>query len=311
MPGRWMGNLAVRVEMVKLARGREIKVTRWRHDPLSDDPWKPYGVRHQVLEHSDTLLGWISSMESKPTDTVTVHMGTNLLEGGLDDRPRIVDQINSKERRDEWRKLWTDLFERGEISLMGKSLVWDIDDPDDLQTAFETADAIAAELTKHVAMPEHAPRVVFSGGKGFHVWIVDENAVQHLCRSLVGAEVSTMDAKRRSAVHREVVKEICQRAIGRSIPHLDQAPNHRQGIIRCPYAVHERTGQIVWPLDANELERLRADDGIDWSSPVTLAKSLHPWEIPVQSPMAEALGVESTWIHPEASVKDRGMPAYG
>jgi hypothetical protein len=64
-------------------------------------------------------------------------------------------------------------------------------------------------------------------------------------------------------------------------------------------------------LDANELERLRADDGIDWSSPVTLAKSLHPWEIPVQSPMAKALGVESTWIHPEASVKDRGMPAYG
>jgi hypothetical protein len=27
--------------------------------------------------------------------------------------------------------------------------------------------------------------------------------------------------------------------------------------------------------------------------------------------MAEALGVESTWIHPEANVKDRGMPAYG
>ena len=126
---------------------------------------------------------------------------------------------------------------------MGKSLVWDIDDPDDLETAFETADAIASELTKHVAMPEHAPRVVFSGGKGFHVWIVDENAVQHLCRSLVGAEVSEMTAKKRAAAHREVIKEICQRAIGRSIHHLDQAPNHRQGIIRCPYAVHERTGQ--------------------------------------------------------------------
>jgi len=61
-----MNNLAVRIEMIKLGAGREFKLTRWRHDPLSDDPWRPYGVRHQILEHSDVLLGWLSSMESKP-----------------------------------------------------------------------------------------------------------------------------------------------------------------------------------------------------------------------------------------------------
>lgn len=306
-----MGNLAVRIEMVKIGSGREFKVTRWRHDPLAEDPWRPYGVRHQVVEHSDVLLGWISAMSDKPTDAISVHFGTNLLGDGLDGRPRLVDQINSKQVRDEWRGTWTKRFDSGELVLEGKSLVWDIDDPDDLETAFETADAIAAELSKHVIMPDHAPRVVFSGGKGFHVWIRDEEAVRGLCSSLVGADVTAMTPKKRAAAHREVVKEISRRSIGREIPHLDQAPNHRQGIIRCPYAVHERTGQIVWPLDVDELERLRDGDGIDWSSPVALAKSIHPWEIPVQSPMAEALGVESTWIHPEASVKDRGMPAYG
>jgi len=302
-----MGNLAVRIEMVRLMSGREVKVTRWRHDPLSDDPWRPYGVRHQLVEHSDILNGWISAMESKPTDTVTVHVGTNLLEGDLSERPRILDQINRKEVRDSWRKEWTDRFDDGRTILDGKSLVWDIDDPEDLETAFETADSIARVL----AGLGVTPRLVFSGGKGFHVWVVEDDSVTGLCRSLVGAEVSTMTPKKRAAIHREVVKEVCQRAIGRSIHHLDQAPNHRQGIIRCPYAVHERTGQIVWPLDADELERLRESDGIDWSSPVALAESLHPWEIPVQSPMAEALGVESTWIHPEASVRERGMPAYG
>jgi len=302
-----MGNLAVRIEMVRLMSGREVKVTRWRHDPLSDDPWRPYGVRHQLVEHSDILNGWISAMESKPTDTVTVHVGTNLLDGDLSERPRILDQINRKEVRDSWRKEWTDRFDDGRTVLDGKSLVWDIDDPEDLETAFETADSIARVLTGLGV----TPRLVFSGGKGFHVWVVEDDSVTDLCRSLVGAEVSTMTPKKRAAIHREVVKEVCQRAIGRSIHHLDQAPNHRQGIIRCPYAVHERTGQIVWPLDADELERLRESDGIDWSSPVALAESLHPWEIPVQSPMAEALGVESTWIHPEASVRERGMPAYG
>jgi hypothetical protein len=312
MVGRWMNNLAVRIEMIKLGAGREFKLTRWRHDPLSEDnPWRPYGVRHQTVEHSDVLFGWLSAMESKPTDTVTVHIGTNVLDGDLSERPRIVDQINQKSVRDDWRATWTRLFDEGHTSLASKSLVWDIDDPEDLETAFETADAIAAELSKHVSMPEQAPRVVFSGGKGFHVWVVDESAIKHLCQSLVGADVESMTPKNRAAAHREVVKEISRRATGWEIPHLDQAPNHRQGIIRCPYAVHERTGQIVWPLDIGELERLREGDGIDWSSPVALAKSIHPWEIPVQSPMAEALGVESTWIHPEANVKDRGMPAYG
>ena len=133
------------------------------------------------------LLGWLSAMESKPTDTVTVHMGTNVLDGDLSERPRIVDQINQKSVRDDWRVTWTRLFDEGHTSLASKSLVWDIDDPEDLETAFETADAIAAELSKHVSMPEQAPRVVFSGGKGFHVWVVDESAIKHLLlRRLVG-----------------------------------------------------------------------------------------------------------------------------
>ena len=105
------------------------------------------------------------------------------------------------------------------------------------------------------------------------------------------------------------MKEVSRRAIGREIHHLDQAPNHRQGIIRCPYAIHERSGQVVWPLDSHDLKLLR-DGSTDWSDAVSLAASIHSWEIPVQSPLAEASGIEKTWIHPESTVVDRGLPVW-
>lgn len=311
---RWMSNRAILIEMVKLGRGREFKITRWRNDPIrsgnTDEPWVPYGVRHQIIEHSDLLSLWINTMCPKISDPFTIHIGTNLIDSTkLPNRPPILQVVNDSKARATWRETWNGLVDSStDTPICGKSLVWDIDDPDDLEMAFESAEAIASILHDLSVKP----RLVFSGSKGFHVWVVESDSCEDLIVDLIGVSRSDLlkaNAKKRAAWHREVVKEVSRRAIGREIPHLDQAPNHRQGIIRCPYAIHEKTGQVVWPLDSKDLKLLR-DGDVDWSNAVSLAASIHSWEIDVQSPLAEANGIDKTWIHPESTVVDRGLPIW-
>ena len=84
----------------------------------------------------------------------------------------------------------------------------------------------------------------------------------------------------------------------------DRSSNFRQGIVRCPYSIHPKTGQIVWPLDMKSIEKLRSKDNLTIEG---VAKTIHRWDIPNQSTIAE---LEYTYITPEFKVKDRGMPRF-
>jgi hypothetical protein len=74
--------------------------------------------------------------------------------------------------------------------------------------------------------------------------------------------------------------------------------------VRCPYTIHPKTGQIVWPLDMKDVERLRNKTNLDIEG---VAKTLHKWDIPNQSSIAE---LEFTYLTPEFKVKDRGLPLF-
>jgi DNA primase catalytic subunit len=151
--------------------------------------------------------------------------------------------------------------------------------------------------------------MVFSGGKGFHIWLTEEDTI-----SLTDYHISEVDdypadtLRQLSNIHRDWVKAISQEALGRELPYLDESPNFRQGIVRCPYSIHHKSGQVVWPLDEKELNILRKYSMEDSLTVNDIAKLIHEWEIPNESPLVT--DDNSTWIHPEAEVFERGLPEW-
>ena len=83
----------------------------------------------------------------------------------------------------------------------------------------------------------------------------------------------------------------------------------RQGLIRTPYSIHPKSGQIVWPMDAKDCERLRTMDNRK-ASPVEVAEALHPWNSPSENDMVHGDGV--LLYHPPFNkVFKRGLPDWG
>ena len=81
------------------------------------------------------------------------------------------------------------------------------------------------------------------------------------------------NAKFLAKAYCEVVKDVFVEATEEEFRGADLTPVERQGIIACPYSVHWKTGQIVWPLDERNLNSLRelpAD-----SQPIDIAKAIH------------------------------------
>mgnify|MGYP003676045539 CR=1 FL=1 len=88
----------------------------------------------------------------------------------------------------------------------------------------------------------------------------------------------------------------------------DLTPVERQGIIACPYSIHWKTGQIVWPLDARNLQAIRKLESD--AMPLDIAKAIHTqpngqlWDTDVHftdNPM---------YFSPCHTVYQRGMPLW-
>ena len=297
--GRWLENQTVRHAIASFTSDREVGFRKARTE--GDDIW----FRQCRIQHADILPEWLSSLEGNKYG-VSLYVSTNLVNWNkFPQLPPDFRGVYDKDVMEEWKFNWKELMDDAKKYITGKNIVWDIDCKENLMEAFHKADVICEVLHEK----ELKPRMVFSGGKGFHIWLTVEDTI-----TLTDYNISEVDdypadtLQQLSRIHRDWVKAVSQEALGKELPYLDESPNFRQGIIRCPYSIHHKTGQVVWPLDGKELEELRKYSMDDELTVSGIAKLIHNWEIPNQSPLVS--DGSSTWIHPEADVFNRGLPEW-
>lgn len=157
----------------------------------------------------------------------------------------------------DWKKIW-----------IGKNMVWDFDHPD-IQIAFEWANAVFELLRNELDLN---PQLVFSGGKGFHVWLNHKQSALLAGTSLHKlADAGDTDPLRTlGKIYAKKVKEITWEATGEQHRALDLSPNYRQGVIRIPYSINRA---IVWPLSESDRNKLSSRS---FSKLDEIERLLHP-----------------------------------
>jgi hypothetical protein len=300
------------------AKNREVKLTVHRSKDKSED----FGFRQQRFRKSSSVgevlktLGW-------PAREISLFVGTNNLNWNLMRLPpplrsRGVTGFN-KDAIVEYRNFWKDTLTREKCKALqvdfetiwnGKDMVWDIDLPQHPGAAFGVTNEIAKFLESTHGLH---PQIVFSGSKGFHLWLHADEA------KVLATKVSPYfsptydkedDALRyQSKIYRTVVEAMFDEATtGTKINYLDLAPVQRQGVIRCPYSIHPKTGQVVWPLDAEE--RLALEQLVSKNFEVTLwdiVTTIHPW---TKTNEIDREDFPEMGIHPFREVWQRGFPMW-
>jgi len=315
---RWLDDPAVQGAISVFAKNREVKLTVHRSKDKSED----FGFRQQRFRKSSSVgevlktLGW-------PAREISLFVGTNNLNWNLMRLPpplrsRGVTGFN-KDAIVEYRNFWKDTLTREKCKALqvdfetiwnGKDMVWDIDLPQHPGAAFGVTNEIAKFLESTHGLH---PQIVFSGSKGFHLWLHADEA------KVLATKVSPYfsptydkedDALRyQSKIYRTVVEAMFDEATtGTKINYLDLAPVQRQGVIRCPYSIHPKTGQVVWPLDAEE--RLALEQLVSKNFEVTLweiVTTIHPW---TKTNEIDREDFPEMGIHPFREVWQRGFPMW-
>ncbi len=313
----WLDSQAVQGAIANFARPREVKLTIHRSDDRAED----FGFRQQRFHKSDSV-GKTLKLVGHPERRISMFVGTNRVEWTMLRLPpplrvRGVSGFNKdamKEFRNFWKKTLTregcqELQINFETIYQGKDLVWDVDYPNHPGAAFGVANDIAKFLeSKHGLNPQ----IVFSGSKGFHVWLHAEEAeslVSKISPHWKKTFATQNDPLRYQAkLYRTVTETIYEEAASTPINYLDLAPIQRQGVIRCPYSIHPKTGQVVWPLDAEE--RTALENLVEENFEVSLWEiitTIHPWTTKneYERPDFPEMG-----IHPATEVWQRGMPMW-
>ena len=125
-------------------------------------------------------------------------------------------------------------------------------DHPDIGMAFDWANAVFELLKNELDLN---PQMVFSGGKGFHVWLNHKQSALLAGTSLHKlADSGNADPLRAlGQIYGKKVKEITFEATGEHHRSLDLSPNYRQGVIRIPYSINK---SIVWPISERERNEL-------------------------------------------------------
>ncbi len=268
---RWLHDPAIVGNIATIANGREVK---WQWDIDG----KPVGLRQTRVAWSTDWERWLIMHGKRKLD---VFVSTNIL--NWDKIPQLPPSYRAKgkglntEERKRYANRWKDFLTpeglKGtgvafEELWLGKNMVWDIDNTD-LKVAYN--DAI--KIYNYLIDAELNPLMVFSGSKGFHIWLSSEQSAKlagvHL-HDLLNRADPLRDLGREYA---RTVADITFAATGEELPSLDKSPNYRQGIIRLPYSVNK--GRIVWPMDDDDRKKL---DGADFSTADEVNALLQPWE---------------------------------
>ena len=178
---RWLDDPAVQGAISVFAKNREVKLTVHRSKDKSED----FGFRQQRFRKSSSVgevlktLGW-------PAREISLFVGTNNLNWNLMRLPpplrsRGVTGFN-KDAIVEYRNFWKDTLTREKCKALqvdfetiwnGKDMVWDIDLPQHPGAAFGVTNEIAKFLESTHGLH---PQIVFSGSKGFHLWLHADEA---------------------------------------------------------------------------------------------------------------------------------------
>ena len=289
---RWYSNAAVRGAIASWMKGRE---SVWVQFPASED--KPFWVRRARAESASSVKYWVDALNPE-YNSIGGFMGTNVIDWDA------VDIIPPPLRttgfsRKHYKRIWNQYLtpagceERGlvwEDIWVGKSMLFDFDNPKKPMIAFRKADKVARYLTERL---NAETTIVFSGSKGFHVHVSVADSLR-----LTGVEFKDFKElrdplKKIGQIYADKVVEIADTA-GVNYATEDRSSNFRQGIVRCPYTIHPKTGQIVWPLSKGDIIQLRSKENL---TILEIARLLHPWDIPCQSHIPDEDSV--TYITPE------------
>tara|TARA_S200002703_G_scaffold52259_1_gene45287 strand:+ start:2548 stop:3453 length:906 start_codon:yes stop_codon:yes gene_type:complete len=298
---RWYSNKAVQEGIASVMENRE---SIWAQFPRSGDA--PFWARRTKVTGHASVDYWTKTL-NRDYNSIGAFIGSNIINWNAMDReppPLRSKQFSRKQYAEIWKQYLTPegCAERGldwEDIWVGKTLVFDFDSPLNPMKSFHKAD----KLARYLKSLGYAPMVVFSGSKGFHVHMTKEDSEKAVGFKLADWKHLTDPLKKIGKLYAEKVVKLCEEAEV-SYANEDRSPNFRQGIVRCPYSIHPKTGQIVWPLNGANLRALRKHKEL---SVIEIAKVLHPWDIPVQSFMAEQ---ELTFITPEFKISSRGMPFW-
>jgi len=282
MKHRWYSDHSVQTAIWAIGRDREIKYQIKKEDD------EIIGMRRRRFWGSDAVRLELQGVgaDHRP---IGVMVSTNRIDWSL--LPPILLPPNlrntgqsgyAKDEMASYKTTWAALLNPvacGQAGIdfyalwWGKDLVWDFDSPNDLKAAFDAADKVAKGLEDEYDV---TPVVNFSGSKGFHVWVKAEEA-----QRIVGWDMKfdgpnyDDPLREQGKVYAKFVKDFAK-SLGLHLPRDDLAPNYRQGMVRCPYSIHEKTGQIVFPLSSQQREILRNQKVLDNAEAV--AQLLHPWD---------------------------------
>ena len=251
----WIEDRSVLFEMGKITKNREVYV----HLIGGKAP------KRKLYARGSKHIGYIINRLSSKKHGMKIGVCSNVIDFKKLNPPLLKDMFAS-----DWF-LWEKAVYNSNIGnpdiYLGKNLIWDIDAEGEPMKAFYQGEKVCAHL-KGLGFD---PMIVFSGSKGFHVWL-NKNQSTGLADKHF-SDFKEDNAKFLAKVYCEVVKNLFKEATGDDFRNDDLTPVERQGIIACPYSIHWKTGQIVWPLDARNLQAIRKLESD--AMPLDIAKAIH------------------------------------
>ena len=295
----WMGNLAVQNEIVKVMRNREVMIHKMYVD--SEGFTKRITKRRLYASGTDQFKT-IQRMYKYNTNGLSFHyyIGSNVIDLKKINMP-MLHKIFTPEYR-LFKKKWDEKLGNPAYYL-DKNMIWDFDDEALPMNAFKEADKLCLWLTNE----GYSPMMVFSGGKGFHVWLNKEESLKLVGQTWTDVQHYKEPHKSLGHIYRDVLQDCMVKATGHELRQDDNSPILAQGMIRCPYSIHPKTGQIVYPLDKENLEKLRKMD--EKSQVIDIAKDIHDWESDAENYFGEDEGMK-LYHPPMSKVFNRGMPIW-
>ena len=264
----WYTDIGVLHQICAITHSRE---TKWNIVL----PKKMWGIRHRFLGSTQYLEKELAVLDihNRPVVMMVVTQELNWSNIPPADHPpsQLISNgsFNIREIKN-YNKDWKMIIDDPDVAKIGNQImVFDFDDPTDLRKPFDNALAIYDYLRDQ----DINPSFIFSGNKGFHIWVHPED-IQKLIPVDVMTKVHSLQSWGRLLAG--LVNEIVSEVLGSTHPIADLSPNYRQGMVRCPYSIHEKSGQIVWPLDQEEIINLELN--LEEGSLATdVATLLHDW----------------------------------
>ena len=248
----WYTDIGVLHQICAITHSRE---TKWNIVL----PKKMWGIRHRFLGSTQYLEKELAVLDihNRPVGMMVGTQEINWSNIPPADHPpsQLISNgsFNIREIKN-YNKDWKMIIDDPDVAKIGNQImVFDFDDPIDLRKAFDDA----LYLYNYLRDQDIYPSFIFSGNKGFHIWVHPED-IQKLTPVDVMTKYHTLQSwgQLLAGVVREIVAEVLgsEHWLAQSPPiNNDLSPNWMQGLVRCPYSIHEKSGQIVWPLDQEDI----------------------------------------------------------